>query len=446
MKIASLVMFVPLMGCIIISVLLRNKVDKDLSGWQLFMKYHMFIFIVLLVGNIGCFLLANQEKNSFIVIEKEDYEGDKTEVSLKLNKNELEKNITLNVSQRQYSKDEAYEKMEEAFLYLEQHMKGKNKSLDYVTTDLNFFLDKKAYPFELECVSDHYGIIDNEGIVKNDKDTLKKSGYSNMEDGILVQLKITLYYEVYRKEKTFSVRVYEKEEREDEAVFTKVEESLKQIEKNALGDKTVIFPTVMDGVTIERTDHKGVSPWFPWLLGIAVAGLLLFREIEEKQEKEKKRRMDLQRCYPWFVNEMVLLLGSGMQVKNIFSLLVSDYKKQKEENLNNTYQKVLIDELEIACHSFRMGMSEETIYYQLGRRLKLPCYIKLMTLLEQNVKKGAKGITAIMEQEEQNALETRKNMAKKYGEEAGTRLLGPMMLLLLIIMMIIMFPAFMSFQ
>lgn len=443
MIIICFTMFVLLMGCIILSVWLRNKADKELCGWQLFMKYHMYIFVILLLGNIGCVLLANQESDSVIVIEKEDYEGDKTEVSLKLNKDELEKDITLNVSQRQYSKEEAYEKMEEAFLYLEQHMKGKNKSLDYVTTDLDLFLDRKAYPFELECVSDHYGIINNEGVVKNDKDTLKKSGYSSWEDGILVQLKITLYYEAYRKEQTFFVRVYEKEERESEAVFTKVEESLKQIEKKAVGDKTVIFPRVIDGVTIERTDHKGVSPWFCWLLGIAVAGLLLFREIEERKEKEKKRQMDLQRCYPWFVNELVLLLGSGMQVKNIFSLLVSDYKKQKE---NNTYQKVLIDELEIACHSFRIGMSEETIYYQLGRRLKLPCYIKLMTLLEQNVKKGAKGITAIMEQEEQIALETRKNMAKKYGEEAGTRLLGPMMLLLLIIMMIIMFPAFMSFQ
>ena len=66
-------------------------------------------------------------------------------------------------------------------------------------------------------------------------------------------------------------------------------------------------------------------------------------------------------------------------------------------------------------------------------------------LITQNVKKGTKGIMNLLEQEEQNALEERKNLAKKYGEEATTKLLGPMMILLLIIMLIIMIPAFMSF-
>ena len=51
----------------------------------------------------------------------------------------------------------------------------------------------------------------------------------------------------------------------------------------------------------------------------------------------------------------------------------------------------------------------------------------------------------IFEQQEHAALEERKNLAKKYGEEAGTKLLGPMILLLVIVMMMIMIPAFMSF-
>ena len=90
-------------------------------------------------------------------------------------------------------------------------------------------------------------------------------------------------------------------------------------------------------------------------------------------------------------------------------------------------------------------MAEEQIYYQLGRRLGIPAYIKLMTLLEQNVVKGSRGLRDIFEQEEQAALEERKNLARKLGEEAGTKLLGPMVLLLVIVMLLIMVPAFMSF-
>jgi hypothetical protein len=68
-----------------------------------------------------------------------------------------------------------------------------------------------------------------------------------------------------------------------------------------------------------------------------------------------------------------------------------------------------------------------------------------MTLLEQNVTKGSKGMVSLLEQEERNAMNERINLAKKRGEEAGTKLLGPMILLLLIVMLMIMIPAFLSF-
>lgn len=182
-----------------------------------------------------------------------------------------------------------------------------------------------------------------------------------------------------------------------------------------------------------------MTPFRVLIIGIIFAGLLLLKEKEDSRQAEQKRREVLQRCYPWFVNELVLLLGAGMQVKNIFNILLKEY--EKEEDLTS-----LMAELRVAKHSMEIGMSEEQAYYQLGRRLKLPCYIKLMTLLEQSVKRGAKGLTAAFEQEEMIALEERKNLAKRYGEEAGTKLLGPMFLLLLVIMFMIMIPAFLTFQ
>ena len=116
-----------------------------------------------------------------------------------------------------------------------------------------------------------------------------------------------------------------------------------------------------------------------------------------------------------------------------------------EKKKRGDYRGVLVDELKIAGHNFDIGMAEGRIYYELGRRLQLPCYIKVMTLLEQNVTKGSKGLVAILEQEERSALEERMNLAKRSGEEAGTKLLGPMILLLLIVMLMIMLPACMSF-
>lgn len=447
MKIVSSLLFLPLAGGLIIYRYVCKKEEHLCNSWQIFIKKHLYILIILLCTNSVSFVFTLfDNKNTSIFIEKEDYTGGNREVFLQLTKEEQKKDITLSVSPRIYTKEETYQKMEEAFSYLEEHMKGKNDSLDHITSDLDLSLDENVYPFEIECTSNQYIVVNNEGIVQNDEAELKKNGYSNIEEGIPVTIRITLHYQAFYQEKDFHLVVYKKEQSKDEKIFSTVIRKLEQIEKNASGEEYVELPMVIDGVSVKRTDDKKINAVCVWIFGLVLSGLLCLREHEEKKEKEKKRLENLQRCYPWFVNELVLLLGSGMQVKNIFSLLLGDYKQQNTLRTKDNYQKVLMDELEVACNSFRMGMSEETVYYQLGRRLKLPCYIKLMTLLEQNVKKGSKGMTAIMEQEEHAALEARKNMAKKYGEEAGTKLLGPMVLLLLIIMLIIMFPAFMSFQ
>lgn len=50
-------------------------------------------------------------------------------------------------------------------------------------------------------------------------------------------------------------------------------------------------------------------------------------------------------------------------------------------------------------------------------------YLKLASLLSQNVKKGTTDILKLLEQESQSAFEQHKNLAKKKGEEAGTKLL-----------------------
>ena len=50
-----------------------------------------------------------------------------------------------------------------------------------------------------------------------------------------------------------------------------------------------------------------------------------------------------------------------------------------------------------------------------------------------------------MKEESRIAFEDRKNEARKRGEEAGTKMLIPMMLMLCMVMIMIMVPAFLTF-
>ena len=59
-------------------------------------------------------------------------------------------------------------------------------------------------------------------------------------------------------------------------------------------------------------------------------------------------------------------------------------------------------------------------------------------------RKGTKGLAEILENEVNDAYEDRKALARKKGEEAGTKLLLPMGIMLVISMAIIIIPAFLS--
>ena len=64
----------------------------------------------------------------------------------------------------------------------------------------------------------------------------------------------------------------------------------------------------------------------------------------------------------------------------------------------------------------------------------------------QNVRKGNAQIQKILEKEKIEAYEKQKARVKIAGEEAGTKLLLPMLLMLLIVLIIIMVPTGMSLK
>ena len=97
-----------------------------------------------------------------------------------------------------------------------------------------------------------------------------------------------------------------------------------------------------------------------------------------------------------------------------------------------------------ACIEMKSGVAEGAAYENFGRRCGLPGYIKLGSLLAQNLKKGSKGLASILEKEAEASMEERKNMARKLGEQAGTKLLFPMILIFGVVLVILIVPAFLS--
>ena len=72
-------------------------------------------------------------------------------------------------------------------------------------------------------------------------------------------------------------------------------------------------------------------------------------------------------------------------------------------------------------------------------------YTRLCSLLTQNIRKGNSELLLILKEEALKATTERLDQARKKGEQAGTKLLIPMMMMLAVVMILIMIPAYRSF-
>ena len=148
--------------------------------------------------------------------------------------------------------------------------------------------------------------------------------------------------------------------------------------------------------------------------------------------------------YPEMVSKLTLLLGSGMSMASAWEKVVLTYQKQLKQG--RTKEKAVYQEMLITYHEMKDGVGEQRAYLRFGERCYLQPYRKFASLLTQNLRKGQRELATLLENEVTEAFEIRKNHAKKAGEEAGTKLLLPMMIMLLLVMVVILVPACMTFQ
>lgn len=443
MRIVNVIVYVFIIAMLVIG---KGGMFKHFSWAQRcrdILEKQGYVLGLLIVTNTISFVMTYTSMEQGLFIERASYGGEPFEQGLLLKQGDAEEEWNLQVNARSLTEEEIQKRTEEAFIHFDHNIKGKNDSLDNVKENLDYSYDYELFPFDVEFVSDNYSILDEEGVIRNAREELLKLGYSStqIKDGIDIKLVVTLWYNEQSFSREYALTVYEQEHTVAEEAFIEVKELLKKQEQEKGYEKSFYIPTQVGQVEIMPLE-EGLTAMQVWIAGVIIAVLLILREKENEKKLLEKRKDCLLRSYSWFVNELLLMMGAGMQVRNIFQLLLRDFEKIEHKS---DYRCVLMKEVKVAVQALELGMAEEQVYYKLGRQLGLPCYIKIMTLLEQNVKRGGKGIAELFEQEELQALEQRKNLAKRMGEEAGTKLLGPMILLLLIIMIMIMLPAFWGF-
>ena len=248
-----------------------------------------------------------------------------------------------------------------------------------------------------------------------------------------------------------TVEVPEKEE--EEAVHetkSKVsEEELQRKEFLAMlaryneeqGDEDYFYlPSEYEGKTYAWEFPSDTSGSLLAALFLVAAAASLVLKGREKQAAEEKRNEALLMDYPELIMKFTLLVQSGMTVRNAFGKIAADYGDRNDRLVRPAYE-----EIRSACREMDSGVLEAEAYYRFGERCGQVKYKTFATLLVQNLQKGSRHLSSLLERESREAWDERKRKARILGEAAATKLLFPMILMMMCVMAIVMIPALLSF-
>lgn len=384
--------------------------------------------LLLFLSNGGS--AATQE----VLVRNEYGKGERTEEREMSIEGKVKKQmVQIQIQDRKYNEEETKTLFQKVIAGLDKIVLGKNQSKDCVTEDLNFIQIYPETPVELEWQVNRYDVITAEGKIQESK--LSK-------EGILVEIKGLLHYQEEEALYETTVMVFPKEKMGMEKIIFEVQEQIEKEDDQMKEEEVVRLPDRWNGLPIIWRKPGNENGYMMLGLGIFGAFAIVFLKKENEKKEAKKREKQMLCDYPEIVSQIVLLLGAGMTMKNVWMRIAADHKKQAK----GKERRYVYEEMEHTIYEMQSGITEADAYERFGRRCELSPYRKLGALLSQNVRKGTKGLADLLSVEAVQAFEERKSLARKLGEEAGTKLLLPMFLMLAIVMAIIIIPAFLSIQ
>ena len=178
------------------------------------------------------------------------------------------------------------------------------------------------------------------------------------------------------------------------------------------------------------------------IMAVLVGVVLYWYRFERPKDIRKQRERQMMADYPDIIAGLTVLTGAGLSLPQAWIRLVTEYEAARQKRgVRWAYEEMVVTGRQI-----QNGVSPGRAFGEFGRRIGLHAYIKLGNLLEQNMKKGTKGLSSLLQAEAYQAFEERKHQVRRAGEEISTKLLIPMFMMFGVVLVIIIIPAILSFS
>jgi hypothetical protein len=393
----------------------------------------VFIFLILGAAYMD---FTEHELGSDGELSRNAYGEGSREVDLILNADTVldDYHYTVTVEEVGVTESEAGELLEEARKEIDATFTEEGQTLDHVTEKVymkDSYVDGKV---TADWYLGSYAYVDMDGNTVED---------AVPADGALVSAEVELSCGNYQENYNFSFMVYPRELSEVEQLIRDIDSDVSD-QQSKEGEETIKLPDSVNGVTLGWTESGEHLTLKVILLEALILVLLPMLSRSREKETAKKRQDELMLYYPDMVSKFNVLVGAGMTIKQAWHTISAQYLDKREKNA--TRESLTFEELVKTDREIRDGESERIAYQRFGERTGISSYRRFVRMLISNLQKGNRGLCEQLEQESETAFAERRLLAKRLGEEAGTKLLFPMILMLGMVIVIIIVPAMQGFS
>lgn len=166
------------------------------------------------------------------------------------------------------------------------------------------------------------------------------------------------------------------------------------------------------------------------VLGIGMAGLAYYYFGTVTSKKILKRSNELMHDFSEAVSKLALLTNAGMILRDAW------------EEVSANGDGVFYKEMQQSVLDMQNGMAEIDAIYAFGMRCMVPEIKKFTSTIIQGMTKGNQELTLMLQEQSKEVWDMKKQLVRREGEKASSRLLIPICIMFVGILVMILIPIF----
>lgn len=163
---------------------------------------------------------------------------------------------------------------------------------------------------------------------------------------------------------------------------------------------------------------------------VGMAGLMYYYFGTMTTKKLTARSEEMLSDFSEVISKLALMTNAGMILREAWELIAYGDETAVYKEMQKTVEDM------------RNGMSEIDAYHAFGKRCVIPEIKKFSATIIQGVTKGSSELVLMLQDQNKEIWEAKKQSVKRQGEKAASKLLFPMVVMFLGILIMIMIPIF----